>query len=118
MIEIKFKDLKVNQIYYIDMSDVPILNPMPMPYYGIRPNKLKAICENIRPDGFVQFSCYTGLNSTELVEEKYSRWSFSDYYANIKYYLPTKDALLEKRERDTINMVLQNILGTPSFNYV
>jgi hypothetical protein len=117
MIEVKFSDLKVNQIYYIDMTGVPRNYACcPHPYYGIAPRKIKAICSEILPYGSVRFICYTGLKSTEFVEDKYSSWLLTDYHN--KFYMPSRDAIIEKWEKDTVNALLQNIMGDPLFTYV
>ena len=38
-------------------------------------------------------------------------------YRSYKYYLPTKDAILKKREKDVVNSILQRITGDPCFKY-
>ena len=69
----------------------------------------------------VDFRRYESLNSTKReVWKKF--WSgtfmYNDHKAGPKYYLPRRDFLVKKRETDTINAVLQNIIGDPTFKFV
>jgi len=122
MIEIKMRDVQVNQTYYIQRgcgnrcSNRRYLYQKADPYYGAKfLPKIKAVCVKICPDGYAYFRCYAGLNSSELGDNTYNVFRLSNRH--VKCYLPTRDALLEKRERDTINKVLQHITGDPSFKY-
>jgi hypothetical protein len=112
MIEIQPSDLQVNQTYYIDMRN-PLLSP--------HNPKIKAIfkkfvSENGSLPGYAVFYKYTQLNSSD-VDYWYGECRFMNY-RSYKYYLPTRNALVEKWEKDTVNIVLQNIMGDPCFTYV
>jgi len=121
MIEIKFRDLQPNQTYYIDMSNALSTNmaiEIIKKKYGYT-RKLKAIFKKIVPESHVpayaMFYEYTDVNSSK-VNYIIGPCNFMNY-RSYKYYLPTRDALLQKREKDTVNAVLQHITGDPSFKY-
>ena len=113
MIEIQPSDLQVNQIYYIEFrSSFSIALHLP--------SKIKVICNEKIPANdynadYVKFSMYTGVNSRKI--HHFLRNCAYMNYRNYKYYLPTRDAILEKKEKNTVNMVLQKIIGDPSFTY-
>lgn len=119
MIEIQPSELKVNQIYYVDMShiDVPSGHLISIGF----PSKLKVkyigkFPANSDNPEFIKFYIYIGVNSTKI-DYRLGSCAYVNY-RNYKYYLPTKDALIQKKERDTVNAVLQNITGDPWFKYI
>jgi len=123
MIEIKPNDLQVGQTYYIDMSMSQIFTLPEFKYLhkNKSKSKIKAIFCGIIPASYdniehAKFYKYTGINSSQ-VDYNYGSCAFG-CYRNYKYYLPTRDALLEKRERETVNAVLQHITGDQSFKYI
>ena len=119
MIEIQASDLQVNQTYYVDMTGVPRVPTTPRTL----PRKIKAICtEKVEAGGsnrvgYMRCISYRGVNSTEL-DHEYGRWYIESTQAGVKYYLPTRDALIEKRDRETVNAVLQDIIGDNVFKYL
>ena len=122
MIEIQPIDLQVNQTYYIDMSHI-VSPPELISFrkYNRYEEKIKVIFTMVVPANgnnpeYARFYKYTGINSSEL-DYKYGLCCFI-HYRDYKYYFPTRDALLEKRERETVNIVLQNITGDTFFKYL
>jgi hypothetical protein len=98
MIEIKPSDLQPNQTYYIEMSNtLSIIS---------NKKKLKAIFYKIVPGN--------GYNPEyAMFDGGCNFMNFRSY----KYYLPTRDAILKKREKDVVNSILQQITGDPCFKY-
>jgi len=125
MIEIKPRDLQPNHTYYIDMSNtLPDIPKMAIAIikrrYGYT-SKLKAVFKMIVPENGVNreyavFYKYTDVNSSE-VDYKAGGCNFMNY-RNYKYYLPTRDVIIAKWEKNTLNTVLQNIMCDPCFTYV
>jgi hypothetical protein len=88
--------------------------------YGYTP-RIKAIFKKFVPEnghnpGYAQFYKYTDVNSSE-VDYTSGPCNFMNY-RSYKYYLPTRDVIIEKWEKNTLNTVLQNIIGDTSFKYV
>jgi hypothetical protein len=112
MIEIKPSNLQINQTYYIEM---PTRRSM-----GALPSKIKAICKGKMPANghipkYVKFDIYKSITSTEI-DYNIGSCAFMNY-RSYKYYLPTKDAILRRKEGAIVNAVLRHITGDPGFTY-
>jgi hypothetical protein len=114
MIAIHRENLQVGKTYYIDCSKMP---------QHIRsnstPDKIKAVCSEINIDDIshkshVLFKPYKGVKSLEFCcyrNRFMNEWC--DKY--ISFYEVKKQEILEKKERETVNIVLQNITGDMHF---
>ena len=114
MIEIKPNNLQINQTYYIEIP--PILSSM-----GRFPSKIKGIYKFKSTNGhrheseYVKFDIYKSITSTEIVYS-FGSCIFTNY-RSYKYYLPTKDEILRRKEGAIVNAVLRRITGDPNFTY-
>jgi hypothetical protein len=122
MIEILPENLQPNQTYYIDvsnnLSDMPNMVILSIKRkYGYT-RKLKAVFKKIVPANghnleYAIFDKYTDLNSSTM--DYFNSSCNLMNYRRYKYYLPTRDAIVKRWEEDTINVVLRNIIGDPSY---
>jgi len=117
MIKIHFSKLEANKTYYIDMDTSTIDTPPEIiaikKKYGYTP-RIKAIFKKfVHNPGYAQFYKYTDVNSSE-VDYRSGPCNMMNY-RSYKYYLPTRDAIVKRWEKDTMNLVLQNIIGDSSF---
>ena len=117
MQEVEYKDLVVGETYYIQLLG-PFISDLPPDFKtkrkGIVYRKDHEIDQELgTPIPWVQFHQFTSLNTTEI--SKFSLCCVFDGSSNRKFYLPQRDKILARKEKEMVNTVCSYITGDPAF---
>ena len=119
MQEVQYSELKVGETYYIELLG-PFVSHTPPDFK----TKRKGIVyrkghETDQVSGvqipWVQFDQFTDLNTTEI-----SQFSLSvvfDGASNTKFYLPQRDIILARKEKEMVNTVCSYLTGDPTLEF-
>ena len=131
MQRIERQDLQANKVYYIEHRSGK---------YSETPgkiNKIKGICENndCNGDKWARFVRYKHVNSTESYDKDVTSLTYWDFQStdypdfldpvmysfgpdsDVTYYLPQRDIIIQRKEREMVNDVLKFLIGDPGFRY-
>ena len=131
MIKIQQEDLQVNQVYYIEYTSGR---------HSKTPGKIikmKGICENndCYHSHWTKFVTYKDVNSSEIYEKDVTTLTYMDFQSSdypdfldritssfapdlgVKYYLPQRDIILQRKEIEMVNDVLKFLIREPTFSY-
>lgn len=116
MLEVQYSDLKVGETYYIELLG-PFVSDIPRDFKtkrkGIVYRKDQEIDElSGNPIPWVQFDQFTGLNKTEI--SHMSLCIVFDGESDTKFYLPQRDKILERKEKEMVNTVCSYLAGDPT----
>ena len=117
MQEVKYKDLVVGETYYIKLLG-PFVSHIPPDFK----TKRKGVVYRKGHDQlsgaqipWVQFDQFTGLNTTEI--SKFSLCIVFDGTSNTKFYLPQRDQILERKDKEMVNTVCSYLTGNPTLEF-
>ena len=119
MLEVQYSDLKVGETYYIELLG-PFVSDLPPDFKTKRKGIVYRKDNNIdelsgNPIPWVQFRQFTDLNTTEI--SKFSLCCVLDGSSNRKFYLPQRDKILERKEKEMVNTVCSYLAGDPNFAF-
>ncbi len=114
MQEVQYSDLKVGETYYIELLG-PFVSDIPRDFK----TKRKGIVYRKghdqlsgAPIPWVQFDQFTGLNTTEI--SHMSLCIVFDGGSDTKFYLPQRDMILARKEKEMVNTVCSYLAGDPT----
>jgi hypothetical protein len=117
MQEVQYSKLKVGETYYIHLLG-PFVSHIPPDFK----TKRKGIVYRKNYDQvsgvqipWVQFDQFTDLNTTEI--SPFSLCIVFDGSSNTKFYLPQRDIILARKEKEMVNTVCSYLVGDPTLQY-
>ena len=116
MQEVQYRDLKVGETYYIELLG-PFVSDIPPDFKTKRKGMVYRIDHTIdQLSGaqipWVQFDQFTSLNTTEI--SKFSLCIVFDGGSDTKFYLPQRDMILARKEKEMVNTVCSYLAGDPT----
>ena len=116
MQEVQYSDLKVGETYYIELLG-PFVSDIPRDFKTKRKGTVYRKDHNIdelsgAPIPWVQFDQFTGLNTTEI--SHMSLCIVFDGGSDTKFYLPQRDMILARKEKEMVNTVCSYLAGDPT----
>jgi hypothetical protein len=119
MQEVELNDLKVGETYYIELLG-PFVSHIPRDFKRKRKGIVYKIDKTIdqlsgNPIPWVQFDQFTDLNTTEI--SKMSLCIVFDGSSDTKFYLPQRDMILARKEKEMVNTVCSYLAGDPTLVY-
>lgn len=126
MQEVQYSDLKVGETYYIELLGpfTEFLGPLIAQLSPDFKRKRKGVVhiKDVEIDElsgaqtpWVLFTQFTDLNTTEIA--KLSLLIEFDGRNNTKFYLPQRDQILERKEKEMVNTVCSHLAGDPTFMF-
>lgn len=116
MQEVEYKDLVVGETYYIELLG-PFVSHIPRDFKTKRKGIVYRKDHNTdelsgAPIPWVQFDQFTGLNTTEI--SHMSLCIVFDGGSDTKFYLPQRDMILARKEKEMVNTVCSYLAGDPT----
>jgi hypothetical protein len=116
MQEVQYSDLKVGETYYIELLG-PFVSDIPRDFKTKRKGTVYRKDHTIDELSgahipWVQFDQFTGLNTTEI--SHMSLCIVFDGGSDTKFYLPQRDMILARKEKEMVNTVCSYLAGDPT----